>query len=40
MGMILMGIAALAIGKIIGALHVDSPQERRWKQLKNNMIGR
>ena len=39
MQLILIGFGALVLSKIVGLLHVDSPQERKWKELKNKMIG-
>jgi hypothetical protein len=37
MWLILAGIAAFGLGKLIELLHVDNEQERRWKQLKEKM---
>ena len=39
MELILIGFGAIIVSKIIDLLHVDSPQEKKWKELKQRMIN-
>lgn len=39
MQLILLGFGALLVSKIVGLLHVDSSQEKKWKELKQRMVN-